>query len=1029
MVDPETPQPTDRQFNHGLLPGAGLQRDEAASGRMAAGASVGDATGGDATVISQPPDRSPNVAAAKLAEPAAGAPSQQPAHRPAAAAPAVPAGIAPAATGRATLGRRSVAELAHALTGRQLEHFLLEELIGGGGMGAVFRGRDVRLDRIVAVKVMPAADRNLESYRRFRIEAQSAARLDHPHIARVYYIGESEDWNYIVFEFIEGVNLRDWVLRVGPLEVDDALCITRQIADALQHAFDRHVVHRDIKPSNILLTPTGVAKLVDMGLARTVQLDRSAEDVTLSGVTLGTFDYIAPEQARDPRQADVRSDLYSLGCTLYFLLTASPPFSEAQGLQKLLSHSQRPAPDPRLYRGDLPDDLVGILGKLMAKRPADRYAKPLELVADIQRLADSYGLTKTQAVGVIEVASMPPAQRSLFETLLPWACMLALLLISTFWLQNLDRLDRGINLSRPQMEVTGSLPTVSPVSSDGGAGEPARPRGAEASSARSALDSAAAPAAGAESGSGAAAGLWGPPALSQPVGPEGEAADVGTAGPDRLQSWLDRLTGRAGRGAQGPTADEVSGAGGLVGGGGVLEVGPDAAASVEGRPSTAPADRGGGLAIGAGAAPVRSGGDEPLEAAAADASGVAYSRPTAPPQVVPRAVWLLGESSTALPADALLASNWQQALLLVDRVQTIQRLVIGVPRVRCESLKLPRSGLTIEAAPGMRSTLSVAFESDGTSDAVADWLDIGESSLRMQRLDIEVSISGTGWRGPPSLFRIGTGGRLYLGQCVVSVRDDRGEGERAAVVAVGTSSAPRSLSEGVQRLDDFPFDLQIQDSVIRGAVDLLVASSIELAGRVQWDNGLLAIDGWMVRLPPELAIGAEFDEETTQSHSPLMHLDLHQLTLHCRAGWASLPLERAAQARPWLMREATRCRFQVGPGRALVRLQGQPTSDTQWLATRVTFRGGENVYFLDEGRLVGWAEGDSAERLAVGPMPDPGWLVAEDWAAQFVPAPVGLEALPLHRVTPADYRWSGEGTIGHQLSRLPPVAAAEPAGT
>jgi hypothetical protein len=300
-------------------------------------------------------------------------------------------------------------------------------------------------------------------------------------------------------------------------------------------------------------------------------------------------------------------------------------------------------------------------------------------------------------------------------------------------------------------------------------------------------------------------------------------------------------------------------------------------------------------------------------------------------------------------------------------------------------------------------------------------LDVGESSLRLQRLDIEVEVSGDTSGRPPSLFRIGAGGRLYLGQCSLSVIDERVAGERAAVLAIGTSASSLSPPGSSQRSDDFPFDFQIHDSIIRGAVDLLVANSIELAGRVQWDNGLLAIDGWMVRIASGLAVGADVDELASPSQSPLLQLDLHQLTLHCRAGWASLPLDRASRVGPWLMREATRCRFQVGPGQALVRLLGQPTSDSQWLASQIIFRGGENVYLLDEGRLVGWADGEAAEWLGMGLAPDPSWLVAQDWAAQFLPAPVGFESLPLHRMTPTDYRWSGEVSIGHQLSRLPPV--------
>src|SRR5262249_45817999 len=208
------------------------------------------------------------------------------------------------------------------LEGERLGQFILQKFIGGGGMGIVFRALDTTLNREVAVKVLSrdqSADE--EALRRFRNEAQSAARLDHDNIARVHYVGEDRGVHYIVFEYIEGINLRDRVEQNGPLPVEEAVSYTYQIAIALDHASQRDVIHPDIKPSNVLITPDGTAKLVDMGLARLNQVAQADNDLTASGVTLGTFDYISPEQARDPRSADVRSDLYSLGCSFFYMLT------------------------------------------------------------------------------------------------------------------------------------------------------------------------------------------------------------------------------------------------------------------------------------------------------------------------------------------------------------------------------------------------------------------------------------------------------------------------------------------------------------------------------------------------------------------------------------------------------------------------------------------------------------------------------------------------------------------------------------
>jgi serine/threonine protein kinase len=347
-----------------------------------------------------------------------------------------------------------IAELARVLEGKQLGHFQLDQLIGGGGMGAVFRGRDLRLQRTVAIKVVPAAEANLESLQRFQLEAQSAAKLDHPNIARVFDVGESPPWNYIVFEFIEGSNLRDLVLAEGPLSVQASVDYLRQIAEALEHAAARGVVHRDIKPSNILITPQGQAKLVDMGLARWSDMQGGTpQEITATGVTLGTFDYISPEQARDPRVADVRSDLYSLGCTWYYLLTGQPPFADGTALQKLLQHGSQKPPDPRAMRKDLSGDLVAILSRLMAKKPSQRYQRPGDLIADLDELSRREGLQRGQE-GNVPRSDDLPAPRTIWSVL-PWlaaATVLGLLLASMEWFdrRSTDSIDPSMSRSSPQ---------------------------------------------------------------------------------------------------------------------------------------------------------------------------------------------------------------------------------------------------------------------------------------------------------------------------------------------------------------------------------------------------------------------------------------------------------------------------------------------------------------------------------------------------------------------------------------------------
>lgn len=320
-------------------------------------------------------------------------------------------------------------QLGQALEGQQLDHVLLEKFVGGGGMGAVFRAWDTDLHRTVAVKVLSVRQAgDSESERRFQTEARSAARLDHPNIARAHYVGEDRGLPYIVFEYIEGTNLRDLVYGSGPLQLGDGLNITLQIAGALAHAWEREVVHRDIKPSNIILTPDGLAKLVDMGLARLEQIDHTDEDKTATGVTLGTFDYISPEQARNPRDADIRSDIYSLGCTLFFMLTGRPPFPEGTVVEKILAHQSVHPQDVRELRPDVPEVVAHVLSTMLAKRPEDRFQTPTELAAALTRCIEQMGLMPPAALPAYVGTWSPP--RRWWRQHLPWIVPFLLLGIS-----------------------------------------------------------------------------------------------------------------------------------------------------------------------------------------------------------------------------------------------------------------------------------------------------------------------------------------------------------------------------------------------------------------------------------------------------------------------------------------------------------------------------------------------------------------------------------------------------------------------
>ena len=207
---------------------------------------------------------------------------------------------------------------------------------------------------------------------------------------------------------------------------------TCELAEALQHASDRGIVHRDIKPSNVLIGEENKIKLVDMGLARSDNLEMSGDE-TASGVTLGTFDYISPEQASDPRVADLRSDIYSLGCTLYFMLTGSPPFPGGTMLQKLLSHGSTPPPDVSQLRPEVSSEMSGVIRKMLAKKPEGRYQTATDLIADLRQVASHDGLVRSKLSRPLVIEKPHPAVLWL-EHHTPWLVAVSLLLISVTWL-------------------------------------------------------------------------------------------------------------------------------------------------------------------------------------------------------------------------------------------------------------------------------------------------------------------------------------------------------------------------------------------------------------------------------------------------------------------------------------------------------------------------------------------------------------------------------------------------------------------
>jgi eukaryotic-like serine/threonine-protein kinase len=260
------------------------------------------------------------------------------------------------------------------------ERYELEELVGTGGMSSVYRAHDRLLERDVALKVLHqqfVAD--TDYVERFRREARSVAQLSHPNIVTVIDRGEQDGRQFIVFEYIDGENLKALVEREGPLPEQDAVRLALQIARALGFAHDNGLVHRDVKPQNVLLNGDGQAKVTDFGIARSLDVKGG---LTQTGTVMGTSDYIAPEQARGSR-VDAQSDIYSLGAVLYELLTGEVPFPGDNFVAVAMRHINEPPPSVRERRPDVSPRLDALIRRAMAKEPRDRFGSMDELCAEL----------------------------------------------------------------------------------------------------------------------------------------------------------------------------------------------------------------------------------------------------------------------------------------------------------------------------------------------------------------------------------------------------------------------------------------------------------------------------------------------------------------------------------------------------------------------------------------------------------------------------------------------------------------------
>ncbi len=298
-------------------------------------------------------------------------------------------------------------------TGKSLNNrYLIEEMLGQGGMSAVFKATDPNLKRVVAVKMIHShLSNNPDFVRRFEEEAAAVAQLRHPGIIQVYDFSQDDDVYYMVLEFVPGETIQDHLKRLNAsgrrLSTAKAIEYMANICDAVDYAHQRGMIHRDIKPANLMLNTLGQVILMDFGIAKIV----GGQTHTATGAVVGTAMYMSPEQIKGERP-DKRTDIYSLGVTLFEMVSGRPPFEAESAMTLMMMHINDPVPNLKNINPDVPDELVAVIDKALAKDPNERYQTAAQMAAALRNIStqpSSTGVTPSPAATMIDVSPLPPS--------------------------------------------------------------------------------------------------------------------------------------------------------------------------------------------------------------------------------------------------------------------------------------------------------------------------------------------------------------------------------------------------------------------------------------------------------------------------------------------------------------------------------------------------------------------------------------------------------------------------------------------